>query len=1101
MVSTKCMADSLINNVSASIARDENVLSSLKIPFTPTVEDAAQSVPRILDASSPESIASELQEAVKLAEAKKAERMAAEETVSTLGEQISEMGRKLEAAPKNEKAAIKAQIDGLKAQVQGASSRVKRLAQESWESQRAVSAQSTSLINGRTTYDELMNTVRSSSVRDGKAAIDEALAKSDALKDVLRNTSREEAEAIASQISEAVGSDRTYAQKIMNYHYQGAAQRIDPETLSKMTKTDQELIKKAKLNQLNPDDYQQVTRVLDSTSAYRGVSIGADLGRVKVESVLNSEIADKSAELRKLLQDSDVKTALNDETFAEETFARVYDINSDIAMQYQKAVQDNIISDIKKSADYAKLSSKDRTFLDTLYTKRTYSIEDIETLGRIRDNLGLGAFNRMIRGTVVGAGGLIKKAASSPFSTLGKVLKTGFKAWVIANGLMFVYFAAEEGAQTIIQMTGWNTPLDQYMEFMDAEGIPAMARIGEILGPLDWIMDNVPFASLLFPSAAGFKWYNEQAVPAIMKDKLQKGVNGGLWVADTGCTFGPGCYGHIRPESERPAYWAANPGTIAFLDGDLVRRIYDIQPDGTVGPNNLIAQGLGITDPQQAIQVGTGHLIAAGNMGAKDTLTKEFSGLYDTLVKGGATAEMAERAYADALAASGTGTALGGIVIDPTATYLTTAGTTVLGSTITDPATVVGMVNADGSVTPMAGGAGLGATLTGLTDLQQATLAVAPTKADALAKYAEYGGSAPTSDRQAWQSIFVKPDGSLDLAKLQSVYPDMTMAEIDSLFPDEAINKFVKADLQSVASDPKAVADKLNQYKASGLINDSARIEQFLSPADAAVFNARQNDPSQFKLTAVGDKATWIDDTGYPHTAELIKASKLLNPATGQYDIDQKRTEADGSEYTIDTGKYAEWVNNGGTDLAAFLADPNNWVQTWKGSGSSSSKSSSKSSGGSSKKSYGSSSYSKSTGQTGFYIDAGGINAEVWENSENIGTTDVVITVEAGVHTVTVKKTGYKSYTVPIQVYSGSIARKSVTLYEDTSTQTQAQKYISAIGGENALNADHIVYAYAVLKNNTALAAIAKSNAVPTISGSWSFTVTDVKSLITTYEG
>lgn len=34
------------------------------------------------------------------------------------------------------------------------------------------------------------------------------------------------------------------------------------------------------------------------------------------------------------------------------------------------------------------------------------------------------------------------------------------------------------------------------------------------------------------------------------------------------------------------------------------------------------------------------------------------------------------------------------------------------------------MVNADGSVTPMAGGAGLGATLTGLTDLQQATLKV-----------------------------------------------------------------------------------------------------------------------------------------------------------------------------------------------------------------------------------------------------------------------------------------------------------------------------------------------------------------------------------------
>jgi len=1102
MVSTKCMADALINSVSASISRDENILSSLKIPFTPTIEkEATQEVPRILDASSPEAIASELQEAIKLAEAKKAERMAAEETVSTLGEQISELGRKLEAAPKNEKSAIKAQIDGLKAQVQGASSRVKRLAQESWESQRAVSTQSTSLINGRTTYDELINTVKSSSVRDGKAAVDEALAKSDALKDILRNTSRDEAEAIASQISEAVGSDRTYAQKIMNYHYQGAAQRIDPETLSKMTKTDQELIKKAKLNQLNPDDYQQMTRVLDSTSAYKGVSVGADLGRVKVETVLKSDVADKSAELRRLLQDTDVKTALKDETFAEETFAKVYDVNPDIATQYQKTVQDNIISSIKQSADYAKLAAKDRAFLDALYSKRTYSIADIETLGRIRDNLGLSTFNRLIRGTVVGAGGLVKSAATRPASALWGLLKTGFKVWVLANGLMFVYFAAEEGAQTIIQMTGWNIPLDQYMEFLDSEGIPAMENIADILGPLNWIMENVPYANLLFPSAAGFKWYNEEAVPSIMKDKLQKGINGGLWVADPSCSFGPGCYGHLRPESERPAYWAAHPDTIAFLDGDLVRRIYDIQPDGTVGPNNLIAQGLGITDPAQAVQVGTGHLIAAGNMGAKDTLTKEFSSLYDTLVKGGATAEMAEKAYSDALAANKLGSTVGGIVLDPTATYLKTDGTTALGSDITDPSSIVGKVNADGTVTPLAGSAGLGATLTGLTDLQKATLTVAPTKEDALAKYAEYGGTAPTADAQAWRSIFVKPDGSLDMQKLLSVYPDITFAEVDSLFPDEAINKFVKSDLQSVANDPKAVADKLNQYKASGLINDSARIEQFLSPEDATVFNARQNDPSQFKITAVGDKVTWVDDTGYPHTAELVKSSKLLNPATGQYDVDQKRTEADGSEYTVDTGKYAAWVNNGGTDLAAFLADPNNWIQTWKGSGSSSSKSSSKSRGGSSKKSYGGSSYSKSTGQTGFFIDAGGINAEVWENSENIGTTDVIIEVEAGVHTVTVKKTGYKSYTVPIQVYSGSIARKSVTLYEDTSTQTQAQKYITAIGGENALNPDHIVYAYAILKNNTSLAAIAKSNAVPAISGSWSFTVTDVKSLISTYEG
>jgi len=1096
MPSTKCMADACIDNVSSSIARDERLLSSLKVPFSPSGVGETARIPTVID--SPAAIASELQESVKLAAAKQAERIAAEDTASQLGSKITELGEKLAAAPKSEKAAIKAQLDGVKAQASAATSRVKRLAQESWEAQRAATTRGSQLVDGRTSYDDLMNTLQSTSVREGKEAVDEALAKSDSLKEVLRNTSREEAEAMASQVSEALGSDRTYAQKLMNYHYQGAAQRIDPTTLSKMTKSDQELIAKARLNQLSPNDYQQLTRILDNSNAYSGVSVGADLGRVKVNSVLDSSMADKAGELKKLLSDQDVKTALRDETFAEETFAKVYDINPDVATQFQKATQDNILSDIRASPEYAKLSKKNKEFVDTLYTKRSYTAEDINRLAEIRDTLGLSTFQKLIRGTVTGAGGFLKNAASSPLSAGKSLLKGTFKAWVIANGIMFVYFAAEEGVQTIIQMTGWNTPLDQYMEFMDSQGIPAMERVEEILGPLDWIMENVPFASVLFPAAAGFKWYNDEAMPSILKDKLQKGINGGLWVPGTGCEFGPGCYGSLRPESERPAYWAAHPDTIGFLDGDLVRRIYDMQPDGTVGPNNLIAQGLGITDPAQAVQVGMGHMIAAGNMGAKETLTKEFTNAYDMLVKGGAKSELAQQAYVAALASSGTTSPTA--ALDPATTYILADGTTALGSAITNPASVVGQLNPDGSVTPIGVPSTRGTAPIGtLTPDQQAALAVAPTKAEALARYATFGGTQPT-DAQAWRSIFVNSDGVLDIAKLKSVYPDMTSAEIQSLFPDEAINKAVKADIQSVGGDPAAVAAKLNQYKAEGLINENARVEQYLNPADAAAFNAKQNDPSKFKLSVVGGKATWVDDTGYPHTEEVVKSSKLLNPATGQYDIDQKRTEADGSEYTIDTGKYAAWVNTGGTDLAGFLANPENWIQTWKGSGSSSKSSSSKSSGSSSKKSSGSS-YSKTTGQTGIFIDAAGISAEVWENGEKIGLTDVIIDVEAGVHTVTIKKSGYKSYTIPVQVYSGSIARKSVTLYTDTTTQTQAQKFITAIGGENALNPDHIMFAYATLKNNTALAANAKASAVPTISGSWSFTVTDVKALITAYGG
>ena len=106
MPSTKCMADALIQDVSASIARDESSLSSLRIPFNPTGISAATEIPRVLD--SPSAVASELQEAINLASAKQAERMAAENTVSDLGSKISELGVKLESAPKGEKAAIKA---------------------------------------------------------------------------------------------------------------------------------------------------------------------------------------------------------------------------------------------------------------------------------------------------------------------------------------------------------------------------------------------------------------------------------------------------------------------------------------------------------------------------------------------------------------------------------------------------------------------------------------------------------------------------------------------------------------------------------------------------------------------------------------------------------------------------------------------------------------------------------------------------------------------------------------------------------------------------------------------------------------------------------
>ncbi|OPZ45723.1 MAG: hypothetical protein BWY95_01897 [Bacteroidetes bacterium ADurb.BinA104] len=721
----------------------------------------------------------------------------------------------------------------------------------------------------------------------------------------------------------------------------------------------------------------------------------------------------------------------------------------------------------------------------------------MERLARIRQNMPSSKFSRFIRGGAIGSARMITNMITHP----GSLLKRTVLAWAGANTVMTAYFAVEEGLQSMIQMTGWDTPVDEYMEYLDRDGLKAFEHATEMLGPLNWVLDNLPGGGIIFAGPAAFRWYIENAAIGLASDKVSKGVKAGLWTKDESCEFGPGCWGSIRPESERPAYWAQHPETMAHLDGDTLRRIYDIQPDGSIGPNNMIAKGLGITDPELAKQIGLGHFISASNQGAKDTLTKEFGGAYDLLVKGGATSEMANQAYIDAVGSKA-------VTIDPNAQYMTADGKIMFGKDITDPSQVIGKFGLDGTVESLSsiGSTSPAMTTEGLTPQQRAALAVAPTSADALTRYATYGGTQP-GDAQAWRAIFTKSDGSLDVDKLKSTYPDMTAAQMSSLFPKEAINKAVQNDL-AATTDPTELAAKIAEYKASGLIDDNARIEQYMPADQAATFTARQNNPANFKVTATGTTVSWIDDTGYPHTTNLIQSGKLLNPITGQYDIDQKKTESDGSEFTIDTGKYAEFINSGSKDIAAFLADKENYIQTWKGTGSTSKTSSrgrssgGRSSGGrSSGYKSGGSTYSKSTGETGIFIDAAGLNAEVYENGAVIGSTDEIIRVEAGVHTITIKKDGYKPYTLPVQVYNGSIARKSVTLYQDTSTTTKSRavRFAEAMGGVEAITPDHIVYAYAIARSNTSLASSAKSEAFPAITGNWAFVADDVKELITLY--
>ena len=882
------------------------------------------------------------------------------------------------------------------------------------------------------TKDELISSLEGVDINTRKDLINTSLADSKDFQNYIESTTREDAQDLASIVGSKT-ADSTYADKIMESHYYGFSKKIkdDSSIMNKLSNADKDLVNRASTRAAQPAEFSKLDRIESSIDSYKGAADSADVGKIKLNSIIESGSPTRSQELRDLLTDKNVKDYLRDPLAADDIFNKVYDINPEIAVQYQKVAQDTIISDIKKSPSYAKLSKDNQKFIDGLYTHRTYTSEDIVRLGEIQDTLGRTAFNNLLHGTSVGMTGFAKELFTNPVSTTWGAAKTTFKIWMVANGAMFAYFAVEEGFQSIIQMTGWNTPLDQYMQFLEEKGIPAMESVNTILGPLDWVLENVPFGKVLFPSAWGFKWYNEEVVPGLMQDKISKGINGGLWVADTsGCTFGVGCFGHMRPESERPAYWAAHPETIGFLDGDVVRRIYDMQADGSIGPNNLIAQGLGITDPTLAVQVGMGHMIAAGNEGAKDTLTKEFTNAYDMLVKGGAKSELAQQAYT---------TALNDVLkVDDTAQTTNTALS--------------------------------GIDSTKLSLDQKAAMTVAPTKSDALLKYSTYGGTQP-QDAIAWRSVFVNADGALDIAKLKLAYPDITSAEIQALFPDEAINKAVKIDLASVSDDPVALASKLAKYKTDGLINENARIEQYLPADKAAVFTARQNNPANFKITASGDTISWIDDTGYPHTENIIKAGKILNPTTGQYDIDQKKKDSGGAEYTLDTGKYATWLSSGGKDSATFLADSSNWTCTYNCGKSSTTK---KSSSGGSSYSKSSSSSTKTASETGLFIDAGGLQADITIGGAVVGKTDEKIPMNAGTYDIVISKTGYKSRTMAgVVIYSSGYRNLSVTLYKDTTSTTTTPASSSDhdvcamlrdIGGVNALTSDHVMWIFYLYK-------------------------------------
>ncbi|MFA5767742.1 MAG: hypothetical protein WC919_07540, partial [Candidatus Paceibacterota bacterium] len=400
MASTNCMADNLISSLSSSIRADEEELmahgasvpshiatpprtmvpSKVKELETevaeaetrfaenprPSTEAAVSDLRANLDTAKADfvrsgepaastSAADMATEYGKLAEQSRlrmAEREAVEQDISAVSDELRELGEKYATAAKSEKAGLKVQIDSLKVKASGLQDKSKRFIQESYEAAKQQKAGAVHVVDGKNAVDDLLRELDTLPVTDGKKTFEETLGKSASFRDTVQNMSREEAEDLAASISEKLGSDRSQAEKVMGLNYQGAAKRLDDSLISKMSKPDQEIISKARTRALNQPDYQQMERILDNAGAYEGVSAGADLGRVKLNSVLDAATADKSADLRKLLADKDVRVALKDERFADDAFNSVYEIDPNLATQYQKAAQDSIINEVKASPRY-----------------------------------------------------------------------------------------------------------------------------------------------------------------------------------------------------------------------------------------------------------------------------------------------------------------------------------------------------------------------------------------------------------------------------------------------------------------------------------------------------------------------------------------------------------------------------------------------------------------------------------------------------------------------------------------------------------------------------------------------------------------------------
>lgn len=332
------------------------------------------------------------------------------------------------------------------------------------------------------------------------------------------------------------------------------------------------------------------------------------------------------------------------------------------------------------------------------------------------------------------------------------------------------------------------------------------------------------------------------------------------------------------------------------------------------------------------------------------------------------------------------------------------------------------------------------------------------------------------ADKQLIESSFTT-GGKLDLAKVRAYDPNFSYVNLEKMFPGQVVPA-IQAELGNIAKTDKAAA-----FKRAGLLEQNnqlpigAKALDVLPPEMKAEFTAYNDNPTNFKdsmhLTPTGS-LEWTDLTGTGRWASSVVNDMAFNPSTGEYDIAASKLDENGkTNYKINTAEYIKWFNQEGDwkgkTLDQFLSSKDAWVCTYAcdAIGSDSSTSGSKSSGGSS-----GGSKSSSSGQTGIYVSAGGIEADILLEGKKIGTSDKdIIPIAAGTYIITIAKDGYTPKTQAVTVYNGRTANVNVTLYK---VSPDICTFIEDIGGPDSIIRDHVVYIYCLYKGYTYLANLIK---------------------------